>query len=138
MGALLGTLECPDEPVRILGMRFGPDVQLEKNWTEVQSKVDKRMDAWLHRHLSLKGRADVCVTYIYPLILCRLSVFPVTVKKLTIFQQLLPKMLWVIGRLMVCMKVCIQRPRHVGLGLRLAFLGSMIAWNPVWALQLHF
>lgn len=53
------------------------------------------VNEWLHRHLFLKSRADVYITYIYPLILYRLSVLPITVKEPTKFQLLLFKLLWV-------------------------------------------
>lgn len=61
----------------------------------MKSKVDKMVNAWLHRHFFLTGRADVYITYIYPLILYRLSVLPITAKEPTKFQMLLSKQLWV-------------------------------------------
>ena len=36
-------------PVRILGVWFGPDLQLERNWSEVQAKVDAQVGTWLPR-----------------------------------------------------------------------------------------
>ena len=44
-------------PIRILGMWFGPDLQLKRNWSEVQAKVNAQVGIWLSRRLSLKGRA---------------------------------------------------------------------------------
>ena len=32
-----------DGPVRILGVWFGPDLQLERNWSEVQAKVNAQV-----------------------------------------------------------------------------------------------
>ena len=41
--------------VRILRVWFGPDLQLERNWSEVQAKVDAQVATWLRRRFSLKG-----------------------------------------------------------------------------------
>ena len=65
-----------DRPVRTLGVWFGPGLQLELNWSEVQAKVDVLVGTWLRRQLSLKGWAEVHAVYIFSLILCRLSVLP--------------------------------------------------------------
>ena len=40
-------------------MWFGSDVQLERNWSEVQIKVDDQVGTWLRSCLSLKRRAEV-------------------------------------------------------------------------------
>lgn len=56
---LFAFLECGSNPTS----------QLEKNSAEVKSKFDKMVNVWLRMHLSLKGRAEVRVTYIYSLIL---------------------------------------------------------------------
>ena len=65
-GLRLGAWRCSDTlpepfgwsvgPVRNLGVRFGPDFQLEGNWSEVQTKVNAQVGTWLPRRLSLKGR----------------------------------------------------------------------------------
>ena len=44
---LPGPFRWSDGPVRILGVWFGPDLQLERNWSEVQTKVG----IWLSRHV---------------------------------------------------------------------------------------
>ena len=63
-------------PVCILGVWFGPGLQLERKWSEVQEKIEAQVDTWVRRRLSLKDRAVVCAVYISPLILYRLSVLP--------------------------------------------------------------
>lgn len=65
---------------KILGIRSSPDLQLSKNWSEVLKKVAAVVNLWLWRNLSLKGKAKVCITYIYLLVLYRFSVlsFPST------------------------------------------------------------
>ena len=65
-----------DGPIRILGVWFGPDLQLERNWSEVHANVNAQVGIWLSRWLSLKGRAEACVVYIFHLILYRLAVLP--------------------------------------------------------------
>ena len=37
--------------------KFGPDLQLERNWSVVLAKVDAQVLTWLQKRLSLKGRA---------------------------------------------------------------------------------
>ena len=49
---LSGPFRWSDGPVRIFGVRFGPDHQLERNWSEVQVKVDTQVGTWLSRRLS--------------------------------------------------------------------------------------
>ena len=73
---LPGSFRWSDGPVRILGVWFGPDLQLERNWSEIQTKVIAQVGIWLSRRLSLKGRAEACATYVFPLILYRLAVLP--------------------------------------------------------------
>ena len=72
--ALPGPFSRSDESIHILRVWFGPDLQLEQNWSEVQAKVDAHVATWLQRKLSLKDRVKVCTTYIFALILYRLSV----------------------------------------------------------------
>ena len=74
--ALSEPFRWSDGPVRILRAWFGPDLQLERNWLEVQAKVDAQVGTWLSRRLSLKGRAGAYAVYVFPLILYRLAVFP--------------------------------------------------------------
>ena len=57
---LPGPFRLSDGPVRILGMCFGHDLQLERNWSEVQTKVEAQVGTWLSRRLSSKGRAEAC------------------------------------------------------------------------------
>ena len=58
---LPGPLCWSDGLVRIYGVWFGPGLQLERNWSEVQAKVDAWVSIWLWRRLCLKGRAVVCI-----------------------------------------------------------------------------
>ena len=82
LGAWRGSNTLPepfrwsDGPIRILGVWFGPDLQLERNWSEVHAKVNAQVGIWLSRRLSLKGWAEACAAYVFPLILYRLAVLP--------------------------------------------------------------
>ena len=73
LGAWRGSNTLPepfrwsDEPVRILRVWFGPDLQLERNWSEVQAKVNAQVGIWLSMRLSLKRRAEACAMYVFPL-----------------------------------------------------------------------
>ena len=71
---LPGPFRWSDGTVRILGVWFGPDLQLEWNWLEVQAKVNAQVGIWLSMGLSLKGRTEACAVYVFPLILYRFSV----------------------------------------------------------------
>ena len=54
---LPGPFHWSDGPIHILRVWFGPRLQLEGNWTEVQAKVNAQVGTWLWRHLPLRGRA---------------------------------------------------------------------------------
>ena len=62
---LSGPFRWSDGSIRILGVWFGPGLQLERNWSEVQTKVNAQVGIWLSRRLSLKGRAEACATYVF-------------------------------------------------------------------------
>ena len=55
LGAWRGSDNLPgpfcwsDGPIRILGVWFGPDLQLKRNWSEVQVKVNAQVGIWLSR-----------------------------------------------------------------------------------------
>ena len=148
LGAWRGSNTLPgafcwsDGPVRILGVWFGPDFQLERNWSEVQTKVNAQVGIWLSRRLSLKGRAEACATYVFPLILYRLAVIPLPKARRLALQQSLSRLLWGGARPMVRRQVCIQRTRNGGPGMpdleshwlaeRLAYLGRSLTGDAVW------
>ena len=90
-----------DGPVRIPRVWFGPDLQLERNWSEVQAKVNAQVGIWLSRRLSLKGRAEACAMYVFPLILYRLAVLPLPEARQLALQQSLSRLLWGGARPMV-------------------------------------
>ena len=70
-----------DGPVCILGVWFGPDLQ--------QAKMDAQVGTWLSRRLSLKGRAEACGVYVFPLIPYRLTVLPLPkARRLTLQRSL--------------------------------------------------
>ena len=98
---LPGPFRWSDGPVRILGVWFGPDLQLERNWSEVQTKMNSQVGIWLSRRLSLKGRAEACATYVFPLILYRLAVLPLPKARRLALQQSLSRLLWGGARPMV-------------------------------------
>ena len=139
---LPGPFRWSDGPIRILGVWFGPDLQLERNWSEVQTKVNAQVGIWLSRRLSLKGRAEACATYVFPLILYRLAVLPLPKARRLALQQSLSRLLWGGARPMVRRQVCIHRTRNGGLGMpdleshwlaeRLAYLGWSLTGDSVW------
>ena len=139
---LPGPFRWSDGPIRILRVWFGPDLQLERNWSEVQAKVNAQVGIWLSRRLSLKGRAEACATYVFPLILYRLAVLPLPKARRLALQQSLSRLLWGGAKPMVRRQVCIQRTRNGGLGMpdleshwlaeRLAYLGRSLTGDSVW------
>ena len=151
LGAWRGSVPLPgpfrwsDGPVRILGVWFGPGLQLERNWLEVRAKVEAQVGTWLRRQLSLKGRAEVCAVHIFPLILYRLSVLPLPKDHRAALIQSLFKLLWKGGSPLVRRQVCYQRPCNGGLGMpdleshllaeRLAYLGRSLTSDAVWSLK---
>ena len=133
-----GPFHWSDGPVRILGVWFGLDLQLERNWSEVHAKVG----IWLSRRLSLKGRAEACAVYVFPLILYRLAVLPLPKARRLALQRSLFRLLWGGAKPMVRRQGCIQRTRNGGLGMpdleshwlaeRLAYLGRFLTGDAVW------
>ena len=63
-------------PVKLLGVWFGPDLQVDRNWDEVASRVASLTQKWAERKLSLKGRAEVANAYIASVVYYRLTVVP--------------------------------------------------------------
>ena len=103
VGLRLGSLKscalpCPfiwkDGPCKILGVGFGPDLQLEKNWSEVLEKVIAATELWLRRQLSLKGRAEVCCSHTYSLVVYRLSVLPIPATILFKLERIFFQFIW--------------------------------------------
>ena len=139
---LLGPFRWSDGHVRILRVWFGPDLQLERNWSEVQAKVNAQVGIWLSRRLSLKGRAEACSVHVFPLILYRLAVLPLPKARRLALQRSLSRLLWGGARPMVRRQVCIQRIRNGGLRMpdleshwlaeRLAYLGRSFTRDAVW------
>ena len=91
---LPGPFIWKDSPCKILGVWFGPDLQLEKNWSEVLEKIIASTELWLRRRLPLKGRAEVCGLHIYPLVVYRLSVLPVRCTILFKLERILFQFVW--------------------------------------------
>ena len=139
---LPGPLRWSDGPIRILGVWFGPCLELERNWSEVQAKANAQVGIWLSRRLSLKGSVEACATYVVPLILCRLAVLPLPEARRLALKQSLSRLLWGGARPMVRRQVCTQRTRNGGLGMpdleshwlteRLAYLGRSFTGDSVW------
>ena len=142
---LPGPLHWSDGPVHFLRVWFGPDLQLERNWSEIQAKVNAQAGIWLSRSLSLKGRAEACAVYVFPLILYRLAVLPLPKVHRLALQRSLSRLLWGCARPMFRRQVCIQRTLNEGLGMpdleshwfaeRLAYLGRALTGDAVWRLK---
>ena len=139
---LPGPFRWSDGPVRILWVWFGPDLQLERNWSEVQAKVNAQVGIWLSRRLSLKCRTEACSVYVFPLILYRLAVLPLPKARRLVLQRSLSRLLWGGERPIVRRQVCIQRTRNGGLGMPdleshwlaeiLAYLGRSLTGDAGW------
>ena len=96
---------------------FGPKFPLGRNWLEVQAKVEAQVCTWFRRHLSLKGRAEVCAAYFYPLILHRFSGLFLLPKQLSAVNRTLKSLLRKGSKSMVRRQVCYQWPCNGGLGM---------------------
>ena len=90
---LPGPFRWSGRSICILGVWFRPDLQLERNWSEVQDKVNALVGTWLSRRLSLKDRAEACAGYVFPLILYRLVVLPLPKACRLALQQSLSRLL---------------------------------------------
>ena len=105
-----------DGACKILGIWFGPDLQLKKNWSEVLEKVVAATELWLRRRLSLKGRAEVCCSHIYLLVLYRLSVLPIPCTILFKWERILFQFVWAKRFPLVRRKICYFHLSEGGLG----------------------
>ena len=115
---LPGPFEWTDGPCEILGVHFGPDLCLGKNWSEVLTKVETALIMWFRRKLSLKGKAEVCCSHIYPLIVYHMSVLPLPSTVLNKLVKALFRFLWGPGRAhMVCREICQLHSSEGGLGM---------------------
>ena len=102
-----------DGPVRILEVWFGPDLQVERNWSEVQAKVDAQLCTWLRRRLSLKTgwRCAPCASSSWSFTVCISSAKESSAGATTIPLQI------TLRRPMVRRQVFWQRSRYKGLGM---------------------
>ena len=139
---LPGPFRWSNRPIRILGVWFGPDLKLERNWSEVQAKVNTQVGTWLSRRLSLKDRVEASAVYVFPLILYRLTVLPLPRACRLALQSSLSRLFWGGRRPMVRRQVCIHRTRNGGLCMldlespwlaeRLAYKGRSFMGDAVW------
>ena len=130
-----------DGPCKILGVWFGPNLQLEKNWSEVLEKVEAATELWLRRRLSLKGRAEVCSSHIYSLAVYRLSVLPIPPTILFKLERILFQFVWAKRFPLVRREIYYLHPSEGGVGvlsvearhhtLRLTFLDRMCSRDTV-------
>ena len=108
--ALPGPFIWKDGPCKILGVWIGPDLQLEKNWSEVLEKVVAATELWLRRRLSLKGRAEVCYSHIYSLVVYPLSVLPIPCTILFKLERILFQFVWAKRFPLVRREICYLHP----------------------------
>ena len=104
-------------PIEILGFWVGPDLQVERNWSAVSTKVAAAVWIWSRRKLSVKGRAQACSMYVFPIILYYLSILPLPGRILSGLTRSLFRVLWRWGHPHVRRETCIQRLVHGGLGM---------------------
>lgn len=69
--SLTGLFTETDGTLKILGICFGPNLLLEKNWLEVREKADVAVRLWSTRKLYLKGSTEGFVFQIYQNLLYR-------------------------------------------------------------------
>ena len=139
---LPGPFRWSDRPIRILRVWFGPDLQLERNWSEVHAKVNAQVGIWLSRRLSLKGWVEASALCVFPMVLYRLAVLPLPKARRLALQRSLSRLLWGGARPMVRRQVCIERTRNGGRGMpdleshwlaeSLAYLGRSLIGNALW------
>ncbi|MCP3653585.1 MAG: zinc-binding domain-containing protein [Herbaspirillum sp.] len=132
----VGVWRWTEGPVKVLGVWFGPDLQVERNGEEVEIRVAILIQKWAERKLSLKGRAEVANTYIASVVYYRLTVVPCPKIILTKLERMLFRFLWKGQVPMVRKSICCQLPLRGGLGmpsmlirrhaLRLAHLQSFL------------
>ena len=139
---LSGPFRCSDRHVLVLGVWFGPNLQLEQGWSEVRARVEAQVGTWLLRRLSFRGRAEVCAVYVFLLILYRLAVLPLPKARRLVLQRSLTRLLWGGWGPMVSRRTRIWRTCNGTMGMpdlvshwlaeRLAYLGWSLSGEAVW------
>ena len=115
--ALSGPFSWKDGPCKILGICFSPNLQLEKNLSEVLEKVVPATELWLRRQLSLKGWAEVCEPHTYPQAFYRFSVLPIPCTILFKLERILFQFIWAKRAPLVRREICHLYPSEGGLGM---------------------
>ena len=106
-GLLLGAWRISDTLTGPFRWSDGTDLQLERNWSEVQAKGNAQVAIWLSRRFSV---------YVFPLKLYRLAVLPLPKARRLALQRPLSRLLWGGSRPMVRRQVRIQRTNNGGQG----------------------
>ena len=127
------------DPIRILGgvVRARPSAA-----AKLVAGTGRCAGEYFRRRLSLKGMAEVCAVYIYPLILYDFPVLPLPRGHWVTLKQSLSKLLWKGRSPMARRQIYYQRPRNGGLRMpdleshwlteRLAYLDRSLPRNTVW------
>ena len=112
-----------------------------KKKTNADSLI-KRPNFSCHKRLYLKGRAEACAGYVFPLTLYQLAVLPLPNAHQLALQRSLSRLLWGGRKPIVRRQVCIQRTHDGGLGMpdleshwlaeRLSYLGRSLTGDAVW------
>ena len=122
---------------KIPGVWFSPDLQLEKNCSEVLEKVVAATELWLCWWLSLKGRAEVCCSHIYSLVIYWLSVLPILCTILFKLERILFQFFWAKRFPLVRQEICYLHLSESSLGVLnvemqcLTFLDQMCSQDTV-------
>ena len=140
--SLPGPFHWSDRPICIFAGVARARSPTTAKFVGVPGKGKEHVGTWLQRCLSLRGRAEACDVYVFPLILYRLSVLPLPKGPQVALQRSFSKMLWRGRKPWVRRQICCQRPCNRGLGMpnlvshwlaeRLVFLGRSLTWDTVW------
>ena len=85
-----------DQPMKILGVYFGYDTDLsnERNFEDKISKVNKIINMWKQRDLSLIGRIQIIKTFIISQFLYSISAINIPEKYIKEIESIIYRFIW--------------------------------------------
>jgi hypothetical protein len=89
-------INFPKQPIRCLGVYIGgtPESQDKKNWFEKLNSIEKTLNSWKQRHLTLFGKTCIINTLIIPKLIYAGHFLPVPVTFIKKANQLIYKFIW--------------------------------------------
>ncbi len=89
-------IKWPDEPIRYLGIFIGHDAKIcsTLNWENKIDKIQKLIDSWRTRHLTLQGKILIAKSLLIPKITYSASLLPIPNNLVKEANKMIFKFIW--------------------------------------------